>query len=49
MNGLFQAARARARGYRNVNTFITMIYLIGAPLGKLLNPFTRQLTTTKSI
>ncbi len=49
MNGLFQAARARARGYRNVNTFITMIYLIGAPLGKLLNPFTRQLTPTKSI
>jgi hypothetical protein len=27
MNGLFQAARARARGYRNVGFFITMIYL----------------------
>ena len=33
MNGLFQAARARARGYRNTANFITMIYLIGAPLG----------------
>lgn len=35
-NGLFQAARARARGYRNVSTFITMIYLIGAPIRELL-------------
>ncbi len=35
MNGLFQAARARARGYRNTATFITMIYLIAAPLGNL--------------
>jgi len=33
LNGLFQAAtRARARGYRNVYTFITMIYLIAAPI-----------------
>jgi transposase len=32
LNGLFQAARARARGYRNISTFITMIYLIAAPL-----------------
>ncbi|CAA7619564.1 transposase (fragment) [Magnetospirillum sp. SS-4] len=30
-----QAARARVRGYRNVQTFITMIYLIIAPLGDL--------------
>ena len=37
LNGLFQAARARARGYRNTDTFITMIYLIAAPLGNLLN------------
>ena len=37
MNGLFKAARARARGYRNIATFITMIYLIAAPLGKLFN------------
>ncbi len=36
MNGLFQAARARARGYRNVGFFITMIYLIGAPITALL-------------
>lgn len=35
-NGLFQAARARARGYRNVSTFILMIYFIAAPLGKLI-------------
>ena len=38
LNGLFQAARARARGYRNHKTFITMIYLIAAPIGDLLNP-----------
>jgi len=37
MNGLFQAARARARGYRNPATFIAMIYLIAAPLGNLFN------------
>ena len=34
-NGLFQAARARARGYRNTTTFATTIYLIAAPLGDL--------------
>jgi len=37
LNGLFQAARARARGYRNTATFITMIYLIAAPLGNLFD------------
>ncbi|MDZ7851940.1 MAG: ISL3 family transposase [Halomonas sp.] len=36
MNGLFQAARSRARGYRNVANFIAMIYLIGSPVGRLL-------------
>jgi transposase len=36
-NGIFRAARARARGYRNVQTFITMFYLIAAPLGELFN------------
>lgn len=35
-NGLFQAARARARGYRNSINFITMIYLIGAHIAELL-------------
>jgi transposase len=35
LNGLFQAARARARGYRNVTTFATIIYLLAAPLGDL--------------
>jgi transposase len=35
LNGLFQAARARARGYRNIDTFITIIYLLAAPLGNL--------------
>ncbi len=37
LNGLFQAARARARGYRNTQTFIAMIYLIAAPLGDICN------------
>ena len=32
---LFQAARARARGYRNTTAFATIIYLIAAPLGDL--------------
>lgn len=32
INGLVQAAKRRARGYRNVNSLITMIYLL---LGKL--------------
>ncbi len=36
MSRLFQAARAIARGYRNTNTFITMIYLIGSPAGSIL-------------
>jgi transposase len=31
-NGLFQAARARISGYRNVENFITMVYLIAAPI-----------------
>lgn len=35
-NGLFQAAKSRARGYRNVTNFITMIYLIGAPIAEIL-------------
>jgi transposase len=38
LNSLFQAARSRARGYRNVTTFITVIYLIGAPIAELLVP-----------
>lgn len=37
LNGLFQAARARARGYRNTATFATMIYLIAAPIGDFFN------------
>ena len=36
MNGLFQLARSRARGYRNPATFCLMIYLIGAPIGDIL-------------
>ena len=32
MNGLFQAARSRARGYRNEANFIAMIFLIGSPV-----------------
>lgn len=37
LNGIFKAARARARGYRNTQTFIIMIYLIAAPIDILLN------------
>jgi transposase len=36
-NGIFKAAKARARGYRNTATFITIIYRIAAPLGNLFN------------
>ena len=36
LNGVFQAARARARGYRNTATYITIIYLLAAPLHDLL-------------
>ena len=36
LNSLFQTARAR--GYRNTTTFITMIYLIAAPIKELLFP-----------
>ncbi|MEN8236072.1 MAG: transposase, partial [Pseudomonadota bacterium] len=37
LNGVFKAVRARARGYRNMESFMTMIYLIGAPLDFLFN------------
>lgn len=36
LNSLFQAARARARGYRNPQTFIAMIYLIASPVGNII-------------
>jgi transposase len=36
LNGIFQAAKVRARGYRNDETFITIIYLLAAPLQNLL-------------
>jgi transposase len=35
-NGIFQAAKRRARGYRNDQTFITIIYLLAAPIQNLL-------------
>jgi len=37
LNSLFQAARARARGYRTNKNFITMIYMIASPAGRVLN------------
>ncbi len=37
LNGIFKAARARARGYRNTATFMTIIYLLAAPLPDILN------------
>ena len=36
LNSLFQAAKARARGYRSDQSFIAMIYLIGAPIQEML-------------
>lgn len=41
LNGIFQAARRRARGYRNVHTFITMIYLLAAPIEHVLQFHTK--------
>ena len=37
LNGIFQAARARARGYRNTTTFVTIIFLLAARLPDILN------------
>lgn len=37
LNSLFQSAKSRARGYRKYRTFITMIYLIAAPIEELLD------------
>jgi transposase len=37
LNGIFKAARARARGYRKTATFVTIIYLLAAPLPDILN------------
>ncbi len=36
LNGIFQAARSRARGYRSTATFVTIIYLLAAPLPDIL-------------
>lgn len=36
LNGIFKAARARARGYRKTRTFINIVYLLGAPLPDIL-------------
>jgi len=36
-NGIFKAARATARGFRNTGIFITIVYLSAAPLGNLFN------------
>jgi len=36
LNGIFKAARARARGYRNTSTFATIIYLLAAPLPNII-------------
>ncbi|CAO0820648.1 hypothetical protein DFAR_1790001 [Desulfarculales bacterium] len=36
LNGILQAVMARARGYRNVFTFMTMTYFIAAPLEALI-------------
>ena len=36
LNSLFQAARGRARGYRNTETFLMMIYMIASPVADVL-------------
>ncbi len=36
LNSLFQAARARVKGYRNTDTFIMMIFLIASPVTDIL-------------
>lgn len=36
LNGIFQATKCRARGYRNDDTFISIIYLLAAPIQNLL-------------
>ncbi|CAO0824041.1 hypothetical protein DFAR_4030025 [Desulfarculales bacterium] len=36
LSGIFHAVSAKVRGYRNVFTFITVIYFIAAPLGELI-------------
>jgi len=40
-NGLFQAAKRRARGYRNDATFVSIIYLLAAPIQNLLQIHTK--------
>ena len=46
INSLVQAAKARARGYRNKNKMITIIYLTAAklPLPTLTNPTPAYMT-----
>ena len=36
LNGIFQAAKCRAGGYRNDDTFIGIIYLLAAPIQNLI-------------
>ena len=36
LNGIFQAAKVRARGYRNDETFISIIYLLAAPIQNII-------------
>lgn len=36
LNGILQATHARTHGYRNLHTFITMIYMIAAPLRNII-------------
>ncbi len=36
LNGIFQAAKCRARGYRNDQTFISIMYFLAAPIQKTL-------------
>ena len=42
LNGIFQAAKRRARGYRNDHTFISIVHLIAAPIQNILNSMKRR-------
>jgi len=46
VNGLIQAAKARARGYRNIENLVTMTFLTGGRMkGLLENPMITRLAT----
>jgi transposase len=49
LNGIFQAAKCRARGYRNDDTFISIIYLLAAPIQNYSNPLDSSKSQKRSV